>query len=325
MSALCTESIERPLSSDGKTTGTNGSQSSQHESFAASLASEGEPLVLTMKALEAQIERNRRCQLLIGRDLKIIRDHPEYYRSAAKSWDLYCKGRFGFGKRQANYYVAAWMTAQNCGVPDDFSPRILRPLTGLSPEYQRQAWATATALSRSERPSSRDISIAASQFSKRPLAAWTERAAQRVGEQYFRLGFSKALVGANEEQARDYSNRLLELVQDWARRHSPFPRANHRDKPSECHSLEINGNDEGDFNEAQAAAHFESYVRQTVSNLSEAYEFLDLDPKLAKSPTMKKLLKNLRAKSNAFFAFLDWETKDLRRSRGNSPSPSQSD
>lgn len=158
----------------------------------------------------------------MGRDLKIIRDQ-RHYDSTSQTWDDYCKGRFRFGKRAADYYIAAWLTAQNCGVPDDFSPRSLRPLTRLTPDHQKQAWANAVAMTKKGRPSPKDIQVAASKFAAKPLTEWTVRAAHAVHEQYYKIGLKKALAGANDQQTEQYCERLGEYALDWVERHNTIP------------------------------------------------------------------------------------------------------
>jgi len=182
-----------------------------------------EPLVPKLQTLEAQIERNKGRPLLMGRDLKMIRDQPLYYCSTGQTWDDYCRGRFRFGRRAADYYIAAWVTAQLCGVPDDFSPRSLRPLTRLTPEHQQQAWANAVNMTKKGRPSPKDIKVAASKFTTKPMTAWTLRAAHAVHERYFRIGLKKALAGATEEQIKEYCELLSEYVLDWTERHNATP------------------------------------------------------------------------------------------------------
>ena len=43
-------------------------------------------MVPKLGSLEAQIRR-KKSSMLIGRDLKVIRDEPRYYRPRYKTWD----------------------------------------------------------------------------------------------------------------------------------------------------------------------------------------------------------------------------------------------
>src|SRR5260370_1586876 len=104
---------------------------------------EQEPLVPDLQTLEAEIERNKGRSLLMGRDLRTIREDPQKgYRSTGLTWDKYCRARFRFGKRAADYYISAWVAPQNCGVPGEFSARGFRPLNRITPKAPTEARAT---------------------------------------------------------------------------------------------------------------------------------------------------------------------------------------
>jgi hypothetical protein len=176
--------------------GTNGSESGQ------------EDLGAKRRSLEAQVKRNKGRPLLMGRDLEIIRDNDQY----EGTWDKYCRRRFRFSGRNGNYYISAWRTAQICGVPEDFPPRALRPLTRLTPEKQRDAWAVAVALTRAGIPSAMQIEIAVHKFTRRPISEWSISIARQIVSRGFIKTVQKAYNGANSEQMMQLDSELPELV-----------------------------------------------------------------------------------------------------------------
>jgi hypothetical protein len=248
----------------------------------------------------------------MGSALKTIRDGEfPNYKSTGLTWDEYCKTKFRFGKRAADYYIAAWLTAQNCGVPADYSPRSLRPLTGLTPKHQKEAWSKAKSLTKNGRPSSKDIQVAASQYAAKPLAGWTLRAAHAVHELHFKIGLKKALAGATEEQIREYCGRLDEYALDWAERHNAIPATfdpeivrSRCERRSPAVDKQLNVDDEGEFDKAEAAARFEFFVRQAYDALSELYELFDLEPSLAETAPLKESLQELCDVAVRLFDFM---------------------
>ncbi|MCX6922297.1 MAG: hypothetical protein NT154_03630, partial [Verrucomicrobia bacterium] len=171
-------------------------------------SSQREPLVPKLRTLEAKIERNRGRPLLMGRDLQIIRDQGDYNGT----WDKYCKHRFRFSARAGNYYIAAWRTAENCGVPDHVSARALRPLTGLAPERQREAWATAVGMTRDGVPSAKMVEIAASALTRKQMAPWSLRAARQIVSLGLKRTLEKAYAWANDEQKAQLAAELEDLL-----------------------------------------------------------------------------------------------------------------
>ncbi|MCX6923331.1 MAG: hypothetical protein NT154_09010 [Verrucomicrobia bacterium] len=175
-------------------------------------SSQREPLVPKVHPLEAEIRRNRGRPLLIGRDLQTIRDRRLY----ADTWDKYCKGRFNFSGRSGNFYISAWRTAQYCGVPEHISPRALRPLTGLAPERQREAWAAAVSMTRDGVPSAKTVEIAASALTRKQMAPWSLRSARQIVSLGFKRTLEKAYAWANDEQKAQLASELEDLL-DHAR------------------------------------------------------------------------------------------------------------
>jgi hypothetical protein len=170
--------------------------------------SQREPLVPKLQALEAQVRRNRGQPLLMGRDLEVIRNKRRY----AGNWDNYCQSRFKFSGRSGNYYIGAWRVAENCGVPPEVHPRALRPLIGLTPKNQREAWAVAVATTRKGIPGARQIEIAASKFTKKPIAPWSLKLAKLIVVRGFKRTVERACNGASEVQKEHLDAELHELL-----------------------------------------------------------------------------------------------------------------
>jgi hypothetical protein len=165
-------------------------------------------LSLTTRSLEAEIKRNKGRPLLMGRGLQIIRDKGHYIGT----WDKYCRRRFRFSGRSGNYYIAAWRTAQLCDVPDDFSPRALRPLTRLTPEKQREAWTAAVALTRGGIPSAMQIEIVVHKFTRKPISEWSIAIARQIVNHGFTKTVQKAYNGANQGEMMQLDSELPDLL-----------------------------------------------------------------------------------------------------------------
>jgi hypothetical protein len=174
----------------------------------ASSRNKREPKVPKIQTLEAEIERNRGRPLLMGRDLQVIRDKGRY----TGTWDKYCKRRFKFSGRAGNYYIAAWRVAENCNAPNHVSPRALRPLTGLTPERQREAWAAAVSMTRNGVPSAMMVEIAAAKFTRPRLAPWSIGAARQIVSRGFKRTLQKAFSGASDEQKAQLNSELDDLL-----------------------------------------------------------------------------------------------------------------
>jgi len=96
--------------------------------------------------LELKVER---AFYEAGLALRILRDR-RLYRSTHKSWQAYCKDRFGYGRDSADLKISAAGVVENLEKVPTIGRQILptnerqvRPLTPLEPEEQRQVWKEA--------------------------------------------------------------------------------------------------------------------------------------------------------------------------------------
>ncbi len=128
--------------------------------------------------LERKVER---AFYEAGRALRELRDR-RLYRSTHKSFEEYCRERFGFGRHAANYLISGAAVVENLvtngyqnqseemltnGTQTEMvtnsaqilptSERQVRPLTKLEPEQQREAWAKAVETSGGKVPSGRIV------------------------------------------------------------------------------------------------------------------------------------------------------------------------
>ena len=96
------------------------------------------------------------------------------YRSTHKSFEEYCRERFGFGRHAANHLISGAAVVENLvtighqnqseemvTIGSQILPtseRQVRPLTKLEPEQQREAWAKAVESAGGKVPSGRIVS-----------------------------------------------------------------------------------------------------------------------------------------------------------------------
>lgn len=81
----------------------------------------------------------------VGQALLAIRDQ-RLYRAEFTSFDAYCRDRWGFQKPRATQLIQAAQISQSLvtsGNPSPTSEREVRPLVGLAPDAQREAWQRA--------------------------------------------------------------------------------------------------------------------------------------------------------------------------------------
>jgi hypothetical protein len=110
--------------------------------------------------LERKVER---AFYEAGRALKELRDR-RLYRSTHKTFEEYCRDRFGYGKNNANMKILAASVVDelekmttNGGQILPTTERQVRPLTKLEPEQQREAWAKAVESAGGKVPSGRIV------------------------------------------------------------------------------------------------------------------------------------------------------------------------
>ena len=110
--------------------------------------------------LERQVEK---AFYLAGKALAEIRER-RLYRSTHKTFEQYCRDRFGYTRAAASYKIAAAAVVdnlltnglQNSGIAlMPASERQLRPLVGLSPSLQSEIWQEAVKTAGGKIPSGR--------------------------------------------------------------------------------------------------------------------------------------------------------------------------
>lgn len=97
-----------------------------------------------LEGLERVIESGLQTFIEVGSALKEIRD-LKLYRESHKSFEEYCRERWGMGKAYAHRLIGASEVVGNLSPMGDIpkSERQCRPLTNLEPEQQQEAWAGA--------------------------------------------------------------------------------------------------------------------------------------------------------------------------------------
>lgn len=93
---------------------------------------------------EAVIERGRETFIAVGQALLRIRDE-RLYRAAHKTFEDYCRDRWGWSRSHAYRQIEAAEVAENLSpigdIPENESQA--RMLVGLPPETQREVWTKA--------------------------------------------------------------------------------------------------------------------------------------------------------------------------------------
>jgi hypothetical protein len=95
----------------------------------------------------------------VGNALAKIRD-SELYRETHRTFEEYCRGKWGICDSRARQLVMAASVADNLAtvttVTLPVSERQVRPLTALEPEQQREAWKEAVEASPTGKPTARE-------------------------------------------------------------------------------------------------------------------------------------------------------------------------
>ena len=102
---------------------------------------------------EAIIERGLKTFIEVGTALLEIRDN-RLYRDTHKTFEAYCRERWGWSHRHANRMIEASEVANNLGPigPKPTAESQVRPLARLEPEEQRDVWAKAVEASNGHVP-----------------------------------------------------------------------------------------------------------------------------------------------------------------------------
>lgn len=131
--------------------------------------------------LELKVER---AFVEAGKALRALRDR-RLYRNTHKTFEEYCKDRFGFTRISANYKIAAAEVFENLMADDEqllitngyqilpINERQVRPLTNLEPDEQRQVWQEAVERSGGKVPSGRTVEGIVERLKEKPLLQLT--------------------------------------------------------------------------------------------------------------------------------------------------------
>jgi hypothetical protein len=119
-----------------------------------------------LKQLEKTVEK---AFYLAGLALKELRD-LRLYRDSHRSFDDYCRDRFGHSRQKSNYLIAGAeiyqnLTTNRCQILPSTEYQV-RPLAPLDPELQCQAWEQAVSKAEGKSPPARLVREAARHFQR---------------------------------------------------------------------------------------------------------------------------------------------------------------
>jgi hypothetical protein len=155
-----------------------------------------------LQELESIVENGLQTFYEVGKALDEIREQ-KLYRETHKTFDAYCREKWGIAKQTANRFIAAAQVIENLtpmGVKIPANERQVRPLTGLPPELPIEIWQEALESSPNDMP--------------------TGAAVQRLVEQRFPASGSgrTGKDGASElEKLRSDNQRLREQIREQNR------------------------------------------------------------------------------------------------------------
>ncbi len=188
-----------------------------------------------LQELESVVEQGLQTFYEVGKALDEISDQ-KLYRETHKTFEAYCRQKWGISKRRAYQFIDAAEIVENlCTIVHNSSVREnqLRPLKGLSPELQRSIWQEAVALSPNGSPTGASVkrlveervgSEKTGQNSKGTseldqLRSENQRLSEQIKQQNLERERRSAAVALELEQLRSENRRLkAELRQrdlDW--------------------------------------------------------------------------------------------------------------
>jgi hypothetical protein len=118
--------------------------------------------------LERTIETGMTTFVEVGSALMEIRD-SRLYRVEYKTFEAYCREKWGITDRHARNLIAASSAATKLGETGTMVPkteRQARPLATLAPEQQPQAWERAVEIAEGEQPTARQVEEAVAEFNE---------------------------------------------------------------------------------------------------------------------------------------------------------------
>ncbi|NJL69698.1 MAG: hypothetical protein HC894_29665 [Microcoleus sp. SM1_3_4] len=98
-----------------------------------------------LQELESIVENGLQTFYEVGKALDEIREQ-KLYRETHKSFENYCRDKWGIARQTANRFISAAQVIENLtpmGVKIPANERQVRPLTGLPPEVQLEIWQEA--------------------------------------------------------------------------------------------------------------------------------------------------------------------------------------
>lgn len=114
-------------------------------------------------ALERKIEQGMTTFVEVGQALMEIRD-SRLYRVEYKTFELYCREKWGMSRVQAHRLIGASEVSQMLPRGNKLpTEKQIRPLTKLPPEKQPEAWAKAVEIADGEQPTARQVEQAVRQ------------------------------------------------------------------------------------------------------------------------------------------------------------------
>ena len=156
---------------------------------------------------EAEIAKGMKSFAEAGRALREIRD-GKLYRESHKTFELYCKKRWGFSRNYANKMIAAAVVVGNLGtnVPAPKNEAQARHLTKLPATEQPAAWTEATEAAKAagREPTASDVEkVVAKRIPEESLKTEPQPHPPCMG-----LEFARAAVSDLEEIKSDDEQRL---------------------------------------------------------------------------------------------------------------------
>ncbi len=123
-----------------------------------------------LRTLEIKIADGLQTFVEVGNALLEVRDNT-LYRDTFTTFEAYCRERWGMSRFYAHRLMGAATIAQNLlpigNMPDAESQ--VRPLAGLPPEQQREAWAVAVESAPAGRPTARQVQEAVTIVTRRVI------------------------------------------------------------------------------------------------------------------------------------------------------------
>jgi len=166
-----------------------------------------------LAASEAVIRANLGKLAIVGREFARIRESGQ-----VKNWAKWCRENWHKSKRAVDYLISESEVWQRLNLPDDFPVTRLRPLVSLTPAQQIQAWEKANqyAMKSEGQPTAKSISMAAQAVagkpSENPTPEWSLAQAQHDFEVSVIAAARRAIVGADDAQAKLFNEELRLLM-----------------------------------------------------------------------------------------------------------------